>query len=312
MAARVTLALALAIGSLAATAALPGGLSGAPQYSALSVQSHPSAVLLGRTDLHPAASRRYAGTPALTLGEPARVLGEGEAFLSSLLVPGLAQYRQGQRRWIAYAGLEVLSAVLYLGARADALGLRADYRDFAWSAARSGLSTAPRRDGDFEYYERLTQWATSGRWDADPALDGVQPEGDPSTYNGSVWTLAMQIFNLDPTAPQRSPPLRPGAGLLPGQRLRSALPVGVARGHRGPAPFRGPDLEERHPLQGRQARPRGAGGEPCLQLPRRVHHGSPPRPAGRRGRRTDVLRNSALTHAAGVHLRVSLPYVSEG
>ena len=205
MAARVTLALALAIGSLAATAALPGGLSGAPQYSALSVQSHPSAVLLGRTDLHPAASRRYAGTPALTLGEPARVLGEGEAFLSSLLVPGLAQYRQGQRRWIAYAGLEVLSAVLYLGARADALGLRADYRDFAWSAARSGLSTAPRRDGDFEYYERLTQWATSGRWDADPALDGVQPEGDPSTYNGSVWTLAMQIFNLDPTAPQRSP-----------------------------------------------------------------------------------------------------------
>lgn len=136
---------------------------------------------------------------------PARTLGEGEAFLSSLIVPGLAQYRQGQRRWIAYAGVEALSAMLYVGARADALRLRDDYRDFAWSAARSGVGTGPRRDGDFEYYERLRHWMTSGRWDADPVLDGVQPEGDAATYNGSVWALAMQIFNLDPVDPRGSP-----------------------------------------------------------------------------------------------------------
>lgn len=131
-------------------------------------------------------------------------IGEGEAFLSSLAVPGLAQYRQGKRRWIAYAGLEIASAFLWLDARSDALGFRTDYRDFAWTAARLGSSTEPRKDGDFEYYERLQNWRGSGRWDADPGLAGLQPESDPTTYNGSVWALAVQIFNLDPSAPRRS------------------------------------------------------------------------------------------------------------
>ncbi len=208
MAAPVTLAFAVAAGFLAAAPTLPRDLSAAPQRSAMSVQSHRSAVLLERTFVRPEAAGLPVGAGSGALPRvvpPTRAIGEGEAFLSSLVVPGLAQYRQGQRRWIAYAGLEVLSAVLYLGARADALGLKDDYRDFAWSTARSGLSTEPRRDGDFEYYERLTQWMTSGRWDADPVLDGVQPESDPSTYNGSVWALATQIFNLDPAAPQQSP-----------------------------------------------------------------------------------------------------------
>lgn len=208
MAAPVTLAFAVAGGFLAAASALPCELSGAPQYSAMSGQSPRSAVLLERTVLRPAASglSGSAGSGFSPRAATAtHAIGEGEAFLSSLVVPGLAQYRQGQRRWIAYAGLEVLSAVLHLSARADALHLRDVYRDFAWSAARSGSSTEPRRDGDFEYYERLTQWMTSGRWDADPVLDGVQPESDPSTYNGSVWALATQIFDLDPMVPQQSP-----------------------------------------------------------------------------------------------------------
>ena len=177
MAARVPAGIWLAGVLVAAAAALPRSLCAAPQYSGPAGETHRSAAHLG----------------------------EGEAFVNSLVVPGLAQYRQGQRRWIAYAGAEILSAALYLGARSDALGLRDDYRAFAWLAARAGYGTGPRRDGDFAYYERLTRWRTSGRWDADPALEGLQPESDPSTYNGSVWALATDIYNPGGAAPPGSP-----------------------------------------------------------------------------------------------------------
>ena len=132
-------------------------------------------------------------------------LSEGGAFLSSLVVPGLAQHRQDRRRWVLYAGAELLGAAAYLLARSEAHALRRDYRDFAWAAARAGLSAEPRLDGGFEYYERLTRWTASGLWDADPAAPGLQPESDPRTYNGSVWTLAMQIYGVDPAAPGASP-----------------------------------------------------------------------------------------------------------
>lgn len=131
-------------------------------------------------------------------------LGEGKAFLFSLALPGLAQQRMGQRRWIAYAGIEVLWAVLYVRSRRDAGRARTAYRDFAWEEARAGLSVGPRRDGDFDYYETLSRWPVSGAWDANAELTGLQPETDPSTYNGSVWALATAIFGVDPEAPERS------------------------------------------------------------------------------------------------------------
>ena len=127
--------------------------------------------------------------------------GQGESFLSSLIVPGLGQYRLGTRRWIAYAGLEAVAAFLYLDSRSDARGLRVAYRNFAWDMARLGSSQEPRLDGDFLYYEVLSKWRSSGAWDADPALDGLQPERDPTTYNGSIWALAAEIFAIDARAP---------------------------------------------------------------------------------------------------------------
>lgn len=208
---RLRLGLGLASVLIAATATFPRSLCGAPQYSGPAAQSQRSVVFGGPTESRSGEHTQIRGRTGTLAGsshlggDSPRGLGEGEAFLNSLVVPGLAQYRQRQRRWIAYAGVEVLSAVLYLGARADALGLRDEYRTFAWSAARSGFSTEPRRDGNFEYYERLTRWRTSGRWDSDPVLEGLQPESDPATYNGSVWALAMEIYNLDAAAPQGSP-----------------------------------------------------------------------------------------------------------
>lgn len=210
-AAHARFGLGLASVLIAATVASPRSLCGVPQHSGPAVQSQRSVVPGGRTESRLSVhtqSRWHTGTlrgfPRPGAGLPGG-LGEGEAFLHSLVVPGLAQYRQQQHRWIAYAGVEVLSAVLYLAARADALGLRDDYRTFAWSAARAGFSTEPRQDGDFEYYERLTRWGTSGQWDSDPVLEGLQPESNPATYNGSVWALAMDIFNLDAAAPRGSP-----------------------------------------------------------------------------------------------------------
>jgi hypothetical protein len=50
-----------------------------------------------------------------------------------------------------------------------------------------------RIDGDFAYYERLVHWTRSGAFDRDPGADGVQPELDGATFNGSVWSLAMRI-----------------------------------------------------------------------------------------------------------------------
>src|SRR5690606_6961444 len=73
---------------------------------------------------------------------------------------------------------------------------RGEYRDLAWMAARG--APQPRRDGDWEYYERLEQWARSGRWDADPGRPGVQPESDDETFNGSLWSLARDLYAADP------------------------------------------------------------------------------------------------------------------
>ena len=76
---------------------------------------------------------------------------------------------------------------------------------FAWSRARLGISSQPRRDGDFEYYETLSEWISSGGWDTDPARAGLQPESDPATYNGRVWGLAREIFNVGAPDPEGSP-----------------------------------------------------------------------------------------------------------
>lgn len=132
-------------------------------------------------------------------------VGPGRAFLSSALVPGLAQYRQGRRRWVAYLGVEVLAAYLHFDRKSDARRFRREYRDLAWEVARGGGPQDLRMDGDFVYYETLSKWSRSGSFDQEPGLPGVTPEMNPETFNGSVWALAMEIFNLDSMDPTSSP-----------------------------------------------------------------------------------------------------------
>ena len=129
--------------------------------------------------------------PALLSAAPASP-GEGRAFAYSLLLPGSGQHALGQRRWMAYAAVELGAAVMYLDRRWSGHDLRDRYRELAWSAARDGRG--PAVVDDFEYYERLITWTSSGAWDRDVDAPGLQPETDPATYNGSIWQQAQDLF----------------------------------------------------------------------------------------------------------------------
>ena len=115
-----------------------------------------------------------------------------KAAAFSAVLPGAGQYILDQRRSWAYVAAEALGWVFYIDRRSEGVDLRAGYRDLAWMEAR--VQAGPRTEGDFEYYERMTKWRTSGAFDVDPGTPGVQPETDPATFNGDAWGLARQIF----------------------------------------------------------------------------------------------------------------------
>lgn len=127
-----------------------------------------------------AAGPQEAATPSLA-----------PTFLS-LAVPGVGQHVLGQKRKWAYAALEVAGWVVFLERRSAGSDYRDRYRAYAWDYGR--VHSGPRVDGDFEYYETLSKWVASGAFDADAGLDGTQPETDAATYNGSIWSLATQIY----------------------------------------------------------------------------------------------------------------------
>jgi hypothetical protein len=56
------------------------------------------------------------------------------------------------------------------------------------------VSTGPRTEAGWDYYEALTKFRSSGAYDSDPLTPGVQPEENPSTFNGSIWALARDIY----------------------------------------------------------------------------------------------------------------------
>lgn len=130
-------------------------------------------------------------------------LSPGLATGASLILPGTGQLLLGKRRWVLFAGLELLGWLVHLDQRRDGHRLRTEYVDMAWMVARSG-DVQPGSEGDFEYYERLASWSRSGNWDADPARAGVQPEADAETFNGAAWALAQDIF-LPPGAGESHP-----------------------------------------------------------------------------------------------------------
>lgn len=127
-----------------------------------------------------------------------------KAAALSAVLPGAGQYVLDQDRSWAYLAVEAVGLAFYVDRRADGGRLRERYRDFAWMEAR--LQSGARMDGDFEYYERLGKWRSSGRFDADPATPGVQPEPDAATFNGATWVLASRLFLPEDTSIPESDP----------------------------------------------------------------------------------------------------------
>lgn len=112
--------------------------------------------------------------------------------LRSLVVPGWGQLHQGNSRGWAYLALEAVAWFAFGNRTLAGRDLRDRYRDLAWERAR--VHDGARRDGDFAYYEFMSKWTSSGAFDADTSRPGIQPETDPSTFNGSIWALAAGLY----------------------------------------------------------------------------------------------------------------------
>lgn len=121
------------------------------------------------------------------------------AITASAILPGSGQAILGVNRALSYLAVEVFSWTSYLGHSQEYRRRRDGYRDLAARVARAAYSPV-RPPGDFEYYERMTHYQESGRYDV-VAGGSLDPETDISTYNGAVWLLARRTFWSDPSTP---------------------------------------------------------------------------------------------------------------
>jgi hypothetical protein len=189
----------LAVSGGAAQAVAQSALVGASERAAPSTLGpEPRGPLAPHSRLAPGGSPLGPGSRLAPGGSP---FDSGRTHLApaalSALVPGAGQLLAlEQRRGWAYLALEALGWIVYADRRASGGRYRDRYRDLAWEVAR--LGDGPRVDGDFEFYERMSSWRRSGLFDADPGTPGLQPEPDPSTFNGSVWQRARGIYSVMP------------------------------------------------------------------------------------------------------------------
>lgn len=144
---------------------------------------------------------REKGGRLKNLSAPVRIL-------LGLLVPGLPQFFDGKVRSYGYfavegigvAGLVLLTSEGSSNERRYINLARAARGNFIYPGLRNnpGESVDPMLAGFGEYYEDLLKWPSSGDFDNDPSLEGVQPETDPRTYNGHQWEIA-RINNYSTT-----------------------------------------------------------------------------------------------------------------
>jgi hypothetical protein len=120
------------------------------------------------------------------------------AIAASAVLPGAGQAILRSNRALPYLALEAFAWTAYVSHSQRYRARRDDYRNLAARAARAPFSSiAP--NGNFEYYERMTHYAESGRYDL-VAGGGIDPETDSVTYNGAVWLLARRTFWTNPAA----------------------------------------------------------------------------------------------------------------
>jgi hypothetical protein len=183
---------ARAIGAMALALAVrsPAGAQSAPASAVWS----PSGVT------HLAGSLTPVGAWDLGGPRPAPPRTTWWAPVASAAVPGSGQALLGQDRFVAYLAVEAFAWLQYAVNLREGRRQRRAYRDLAHTVARAYFGP-DRPVGDFEYYERMEHFVESGVYDALPGDDDVEPEQDPTTYNGSIWLLARQTYWDDPNVP---------------------------------------------------------------------------------------------------------------
>ena len=144
----------------------------------------------------------FAENETFALSEDSRSSSTNPALqvVLGFLVPGLPQYLDGQWRSYGYFAVEgaSIASLIVLNSQGDLR--RERYLRLGWIVRSNyvypGLRnnpeeiTVPSLPGYNEYYEDFTKWPSSGDFDDDPSLEGVQPESDPRTYNGHKWEIA--------------------------------------------------------------------------------------------------------------------------
>lgn len=119
--------------------------------------------------------------------------------LASLLLPGTGQALSRQDRAAVYGAVEIYVLSRYIQLEHDANVNAELYHQLAFAVAQRGFASV-RRDTIFEYYETMEKFTASGRFNTG-AGPGLNPETDPTTYNGSVWLLARRTYWADPNVP---------------------------------------------------------------------------------------------------------------
>jgi hypothetical protein len=115
--------------------------------------------------------------------------------LASLAIPGAGQSMLKQPRSVAYVAAEVFLVLQYFAAQRDGDRDRGAYRQLASDVARKPFGGT--RVGSWDYYEAMEKYLESGAYDRLPG-GSVDPETDPTTYNGARWLLARQTFWSNP------------------------------------------------------------------------------------------------------------------
>ena len=139
-----------------------------------------------------------AGCEAPAIGSALREAGVPPwSIVLSAILPGSGQAAMGSSRAFAYLTIEAFAWSSFAHHTLQYRRHRDGYRDLAAAVARAPFSEA-RPNGDFAYYERMTHYEQSGRYDL-IAGGGVDPETDTATYNGAVWLLARRTYWRDPS-----------------------------------------------------------------------------------------------------------------
>lgn len=140
----------------------------------------------------PSAGQRPTMTRPFAADSVRRPLPAAIAGLLSAAVPGAGEYALRLDRWIPRLAIEGFAWWQFREHRQEARQFERQYRLLACQVARRIAPGQCQDAADFEYYEQLGKWSSSGSFDSNPTIVGLQPEADSSTYNGDVWKLAQR------------------------------------------------------------------------------------------------------------------------